>query len=505
MISKKILYVIFLTVLFLLLFKPFESNLFNYRFVDEDDNFITGKWMLEGKKLYDDIYFQHQPVASFVSSGIQKVAQPNTLFLLVKRHREFIFALSFVSWALLSIRFGFVAFLSGVIFELIKFSLLGHLFLAESLVVFPVAYLSLVVFTLYSKGRVWKLDYWLIPICLAVTQLTLLPLLPFTLFVFGTCLKRLENKKLFLISSGFVLLVVLFLLKLKTSLFGYVQGTYISNILDYIPAELSKSSFLQKLFFIFLKPFEALAYPSNSFTAVLFVISAAYLLLALLNIKRKTKFILLTFFLPALLNLRPQPINTGYSGFHLLPWLVVFIISTVILIYSLKRKSFKNLGIILTIVIFVFTAHHAYREYRHKPVPFDRWYVNYSVAFDYGQTLKELAGPNDTLFTVPDGSLIYWKSEIKPASSFFYIYEFMYKSDKILQQIRDDIERDFPTYIYYEGDLSKDKILSEYSGNYLNVLKDDKKSWLYIRKEKYNQVTDDEWIGVSRYGFGKVK
>src|SRR3989344_4430053 len=121
----KFFYFILIIIFFLTLIKPTESHIFNIALRDEEDNFTTGKWILEGKKIYQDFFLQHQPLPTLMSAIVQKTTNPNSIFLLVKRHREFIFLYSFLFGALLTLRFGYLGLLITIAAELLKTALLG--------------------------------------------------------------------------------------------------------------------------------------------------------------------------------------------------------------------------------------------------------------------------------------------------------------------------------------------------------------------------------------------
>src|SRR3989344_1765887 len=78
----------------------YENKVFYIHFVDEEDNLVLGKYLTRGEKLYSDLFSHHQPLAYIISAGIQKTTDPNSIALLIKRHREFLIVWSAI-WLLL--------------------------------------------------------------------------------------------------------------------------------------------------------------------------------------------------------------------------------------------------------------------------------------------------------------------------------------------------------------------------------------------------------------------
>src|SRR5258708_38435404 len=135
---------IFLAISFLLLILValfYRYHIFNHHFVDEEDNLVLGYYLTSGEKLYQDVFSHHQPFAYILSTAIQKKTQPTSVFLLIKRHREFMIFWSLIWGIFLLIRFRTLFIPILLIYELAKIYLFGNLFLADGLVVYPLLYL----------------------------------------------------------------------------------------------------------------------------------------------------------------------------------------------------------------------------------------------------------------------------------------------------------------------------------------------------------------------------
>ena len=263
---SRVLPAIFIILFFVSFLKPFENNIFNIAFGDEDDNFVTGSWLLKGKELYRDVFFQHQPTPSIISAGVQKITKPNTTFLLVKRHREFIFFYSLFWILLLTYRFGLIFALTGITFELTKFTLLGNLFLAESLVAYPVMYVCVFVYSSYQKKKkVEKLEILFLLSLLLLIQLTLLPMLPFVLFSFLMIyIKEKKQRRFFILSSIGLIFIATIMLIPFLDFRQYFIDTIVNILLEYIPSE-AKYSPLFAILSVFFLPIKVFFLANDGF------------------------------------------------------------------------------------------------------------------------------------------------------------------------------------------------------------------------------------------------
>src|SRR4030066_1503588 len=153
----------------------YENKVSYVHFVDEEENVVGGKYIVAGQKLYSDIFSQHQPVAYILSAGIQKVTNPTSIFLLIKRHREFMIAWSIIWATFLIWRYGFRVAPAGFAFEVSKIFLLGNLFLAESIVIYPVLYLCGLTLT---AEKIKRLEFLFAGLTAGIIVFTLSPLWP---------------------------------------------------------------------------------------------------------------------------------------------------------------------------------------------------------------------------------------------------------------------------------------------------------------------------------------
>ncbi len=209
-IGQIIIYQVVILVIFSFLLKRVGA----FGCFDDCFNFGAGNFLLQGKQLYSQIFFNHQPFMAYISAAIQYLSHPQTLFELVKYHRIAVLLFADVSGMFLILRFGFPLFLTLCIFESTKFYIFGDRFLAEGIIVYPMLYLFFLVWNKLTGKTVYVWEYIVAAICSWFIFWTREPFVPwsiaavFILFVFS--LKEKKLQRIILIASGvFVALHVL--------------------------------------------------------------------------------------------------------------------------------------------------------------------------------------------------------------------------------------------------------------------------------------------------------
>ena len=110
-----------LVVLCIFLYKIYMPRVNAFGCFDDCDNFMGGYLLLQGKKLYSEIFFNHNPFMAYLSFIVQFVTHPQNLYELILRHRQFLLLFSFVFNVILFLRFGLPAFAFTIFYELTKF------------------------------------------------------------------------------------------------------------------------------------------------------------------------------------------------------------------------------------------------------------------------------------------------------------------------------------------------------------------------------------------------
>jgi hypothetical protein len=131
---KLVLTFLLVTILFGILYKLYIPRINAFGCFDDCFNIVGGYFMLDGKVLYKDIFFNHQPGMAILSALTQLFFHPSSIPELILRHRQVILFISFLATLLITLRFGLFFIFFSIIYELTKFYVFGDRFLAEGIV-----------------------------------------------------------------------------------------------------------------------------------------------------------------------------------------------------------------------------------------------------------------------------------------------------------------------------------------------------------------------------------
>src|SRR3989344_1885928 len=130
------------TLLFVYILIFFLTHFVLYRKIgafgcfDDCPNIMAGWFLLKGRVLYEQIFYNHQPLIVYFSELIQWITSPKSLYQLVLFHRLFLYLFSFCFGILLVIRFRLKGFLFLLLYETTKYYFFGDRFLAEAFIVY---------------------------------------------------------------------------------------------------------------------------------------------------------------------------------------------------------------------------------------------------------------------------------------------------------------------------------------------------------------------------------
>jgi len=508
---KKIINFIFkyrlhlLALLFIFLIfvaKAYLKHIFYLDFGDEDDNFLLGKYLLSGKKLYADMFSQHQPMAYIFSAGLQLITHPQNILLLVKRHREFMIVWS-AAWTIcLTFRYGSPLLLTVMIFELSKIYLLGGLFLAESLVVYPLIYIASY---LYTKNKIYiSLELLFISLLIPFVIFNLLPLWPLLAFLYLYLLFKAKNK----VKVGIVLVLGFLSVALMVSRFvsikDYLYDTIFINYKYYLPQTKDFSGQFSPIK-AFIAPLIALFDTKN--TPLLWIIKSVLLLLIinlfLLLRNKKYKVVIFTILILGLASIRyVEPDQLMYRVFHMLPWYSLLILIT----FLLTLKNYKELkdpkykiGLIgIVLLIFIVTFYQAKVDLFNKTDTATDYYIHFSSHEDYSAAIKILGNSNNSLFVVQSENYLYWSTDVKQYSRHTAFATYMEKVPSIADDLIRRFQTDPPTFLWLDDNKS---MFLKYIDHYKVLKKDNYPTKLYINFKKIPQITKDQLEKLKFYRF----
>lgn len=480
-------------VLFLFLSFNYANKVFQTSFVDEDDNFASGRYILEGEKVYKQFFSHHQPLTYIISAGVQKVINPNSIYLLVKRHREFMIAWSFIWVIFLILRFK-IFFLPLLIFEILKIHLLGNLFLSENLVVYPVIYLIGLVL---NQGELTSKELIFVGFSVAFIFFNLLPLWGLVAVIILSLIYRQASK---LRAAGLTILggLILFALTLPfIDLPGFFYQSIFINYRYYIPQTIEQP-LLWQLINAFTSPVTLIFNDKTSGTLLVSKILAIILILASVSLikQKKIKKVCWGWFLIGITNLRfIEPGRESFSGFHLMPWLAVFIVVTFYLsLFSLTQSKERWRFYLKTTLLFLIAASLVVSVKFSKALFTKRdiqtdFYVNYSQDVEIGEVIKILKSKTSKLFIAPAKSLIYWQGEVLHASPILYYYAWMEEVPEFKNPTHRLLKIDQPDFVFLER---KGTNLEIYLDRYIEVSKHGTGRKLFIHPNIIESLTQTQ-------------
>ena len=441
-------------------FRLANQRALSFHFVDEEDHIVTADFMNQGFKLYKDLSVNHQPLVYLSSQVVQTITQPKSIYLLIKTHRLAMFVYGALWSVFLVWRFGLVGLIFSLFMEGLKYYGFGNLWLMESMAIYPSVY----IFGNLIEGwinKVWpkKWESILMGVSSFVVLFNLVPLWPWLAIVWLVYL--IKNRKMF----GWQLLglvlptVVLFLF---VSPIDWFRETIEYNVVYAMPQLSVINSFQDWLKIIFF-PFLALGIKGSYQAQVIIFLLVGLVSGSLIN--GRFGLLGLIYGLLVLANLRvPSPEEVYYGGFHLLPWMGLLLICSLLMI---KRIRIKPIVFVLIIwgLSLLLDKNMPYFWQTNSMIEYQ---VNYSRFDSLNTKVKSLAKPNDRMAVLTSESLIYWQTGIKPAT----------------RQV-----------VYYAWEHDVPRLKEEYEQVFYGI---DPPEFIYganetrLVEEKYSQVWQDE-------------
>lgn len=495
---KILLGFIFFSALFFLLYKLYMPRVNAFGCFDDCFNFMGGYFILQGKKIFADFFYNHQPGMAYLSAFVQFVDKPNSIAELIISHRKFIWIASFSLTFLLYLRFGYKIVLVSILYEFSKFYVFGDRFLAESLLGYLTIYQAGVIFELI-RGKVNKIDVYTMPLASWAIVFLREPYTLTTLFllsIYSIHFYKKDRKSFYKIMSIFAFLSIMsFLLNSPKE---YIFNVFTINQERSITESL-KDPLIFRIFSIFFYPLKFIISDTpwtllRTYIASLSFVFIAASLIAGLYLK-KWKLLAVIFLILALSNLRPEPVNkTFFEAFHINVWLQVLIFSTVYLIFMIFKSMKKASLLLVTILVFSFFALIINNGYfvHEKINTSDEFFINFSEVMGAGTIIRDLASKNDNLFVDGYDDLVLWEAKVKSSYKYSWLTSSM-PSIKIYSDERVNMFRNSPPDFYYGKCLSEltkeDDFVSKYiSNNYIQYKEYKKRGCILLSKSKYGKV-----------------
>lgn len=466
------------------------NKIFALHFVDEEDNFVLGHFLLQGQKLYSDLFSHHQPLGYILSASLQLITDPQNIEMLVRRHRQFMILYS-VAWSLILIwRFRERIIPPLIIFEASKFFLLGSHFLSESLAVYPILYL--VLFLLESR-KPKTFEFFISGLFISFSAFMLAPAWPMlgVYLILLIWIKRVRVKEFVFIAVGG--LIPLLVSLPFVNIYYYFRNVFYINLKYYIPQS-GEERLPMALIKSFLSPLTALITPSSleSSGTIQKIASLSVILSSVFLIKMKQyKALAIALTLLTLSNIRYFAPNLEYfSGFHILIWYAMLLVLSFYFIPEIAKK-YKKIKIVflITVVAAVLLSLYSSRQLFEKRDMQHDYYVNYSEFYAYGEAIKAMRDEDDTLFVIPDAWLLYFQGNVKNNNKMVNFYGWM----QLVWELNDPVVENFksspPEFFYCDCDP---KLVESYSDAYTQMIRDGAKTKLWVLNSKYNSLTEEQ-------------
>ena len=504
---------ILLVPLYAILYKIYIPRVNAFGCFDDCNNFMGGYFLLQGKYIFSEFFFTHQPFAAYISFAIQSITHPQNIFELILRHRQFVLLVSLAANAFLIWRFRLPAFLFVLLYEPVKFYLFGDRFLAEGLIVYPLVYMTGVVLERLKKRSLLSCDYYLVSIAAWFTMFMREPYVPLALVLLAIILFERKIKRIQILS--FLLFVILSTITLLTvNLSEYFFNVFTVNYTAVLPSDIKAEMFGNRYIQAFFYPIYIFFYGQfNILRQLLILINVAFLANLFILIRNKSyQAALVILVVLALANIRViLPGSMFYEAFHMLVWFALFIFITTYLVFSnIKQKTlFYALILILSFGLISFISSRSY--FAHEP--FDQHkelLTNYGEVMQIGEVVRALSKPGDTLFLDGSDDMIYWQAKV-PSSYKYNWYTSAMPHFKKYTDARMEMFRANPPTFYKEfGSCPKKADIGELyrlpnfiSDQYTRLYNLEKPSCLFVRKDKIEQITDTQWLKAKEHLFSR--
>lgn len=467
--------------------------------------------MVQGKTLYSQIFFNHQPIMPILSFLIQKILKPDNTYKLVLDHFLFISMFSFLLSFLMVWRFKWKGLLFVFIYEASKFYLHGNLFLPEAIVVYPVVYLFGLAWENLCKRHIQSWEIILAGLLTWMIVFTREPYIIGALIIYLCILFRKTNiysKRISIIIFLLLSLSILFLFPIK----DYFFDVFEINRQAFIAGNITSSSILD-IIKIFIYPI--LIFFEGKWTILryqLINISCFFLLTIIISFFRKINRIhaVAIFLILGVLNIRfVTPGTIFYEAFHMLPWYGVFIFSTLCLLYELfDDKKMISIGQKFIIIFVVLSSIIQFSIQSFLWDKIDRmkeFNTNYAPYYSPGQTIKILANSKDTLFLDQWDDLIYWQAGIHSAYA-YSLYTPIMSTISIFREEKSNMFKQHPPDFYYSWCLQSGPYTFPpglIKNRYVQLRKNDKPSCLFVEKTKALEIDQDKWNAIMQFGYSK--
>jgi len=495
--------IIFLILFYAVLYKIYMPRLNAFGCFDDCNNFMGGYFLLQGKRLFSEIFFNHNPGMAYISWLVQFLAHPQNLYELILRHRQALLIFSLGFNLLLFVRFGFPILFFALFYELTKFYLFGDRFLAEGFIVYPLIYLTGLGFLKVSGKNILAIDYIFAGIFTWFIVFMREPYVPVTLILFAYLLWNKKN-----IKKSTIAFCVFFVLSFITLALHDVKEFFFNVVTANVGLATSETtnigltlfkSFFYPFFIFFDGEWGYFRY-LQVFLDLLFLASCTFLIL-----KKRWKIVLLIFFTLGLLDIRyVEPGKAFYAAFHLLCWYGVFLFASFYFVAQIYKDS-KKFAVVLGAAYLGVIVFHIFSPssfFYGKADPHRELLVNYGPPMQVGMVINSLSTPSDTLFLDGSDDIIYWQAQRYSTYKYSWYTSLMPNFKKYTDERLNMFRTNPPDYYYGScpQEANPDKLLPIFvKDKYIRLYTDKKPSCVWIKKTKLSSISAQQWDKAKSY------
>ncbi len=510
--KKKLLLRVCLVVLLIPLW-IFLRNIYRDRIpafgcFDDCNNYMGGYFLLSGKRLFSEIFFNHMPLMAYISELIQFWTKPQSIYSLVYEHRMMLIYYFIVADIFLVLRFGLVGFSFALLYEITKGYVFGERFLAEGMIIYPMVYLFILAWQKLHGKKTHPFELVIAGVFTWFIIFNREPYIPLSAVLYGFLLWTNRKQKSAIIS------VAIFGIVSFAVIFYHNPSDFLFNVLgantDYITTETQAGNIaglgLGRVLFYPVYLFFGGRW--NVLRVVEVGLSVIFLLLCALRLKEKKgrALVIFLFIILALANIRP-PFVTGqlyFEAFHHILWYGLFITSVLLLLSDVWKRQ-KTLASIATLGFIIITGYAGLAPQSYIRDRVDRqgeFTTNYATYYVTGEIVRRLSNPDDTLFLDGYDDLIYWQA--KRFSSYPYSwYTTLMPGIAKFQKAREDMFGNQPPTFYY-GRCPKE-IFDPHSlplglaSSYTRLSTSKSPTCLFVLQNKIPQISESQWEAVKEF------
>jgi hypothetical protein len=501
-------------IFFIPIFFVYYKESVSFHFIDEYNNFLAGYFLIKGKSLYSQIFFQHQPLMAYISYIIQNILHPDSLYTLVLYHRLAVIFTALLFGLLIVFRFRFVGLSFVIIFELTKYYFFGSTFLAESFIVYPLVYLLGLAWEVLQKRKIadWEILAGAVFTWFVVFMRE--PYIPTAITLFAILLFPKRPLRVKLIAA-----LIFFLLSISTlvslPLKDYLFELTTVNIAGVAVGEIQRSNLNgMGIISIFIYPLLILIKGMITYIRGIEIILALIFLSVFyvyVVVARKWKNGLLLLFILGISNLRiEEPGKTFFGAYHMLVWYSLFVMSTLLLVKHFYRAkihaSFRFIITALLIFLIVYLVLPANELLWNKQEKLTVFSYNYGQYYVNGEVIRILADSQTTVFVDGWDSLLYWQADQPISFPFLFYYQSMDNFTKFTDMRAQMFRNNPPEFVYSPCSLHESKLITdtfkEYSqGMYEVFYVGESPTCLFIRKSAINTISKTQWDKIKPFGY----